>query len=340
MPDRGTANCPSVETLAAFADGRLEPRQRAEVVAHLDGCDECMTQVALAMDVREPEKAAVRTRPRIMAAAAAIIVLVAGAWIWTAVARKRTSSIAQLVALTPRSERLAEPRLSGGFAWAAYRGAARTTSDINDPERMKLAGAAGEIIQRAQRDRSADAQQAAGIAMVLVQQPLAATPYLEAAARAGNEAKAWSDLAAARYAAAAELQRASLYPEALAAADRALRIDTRLPEALFNRALIVERMRLLAEARQAWMKYLEVDASSEWAREARAHLDALPESTSLHRFERDRPRLEQIAAAGDVARIRLLAGLHRAHARAYAETEYLGRWGDAYLRGDAREATR
>ncbi len=62
---------------------------------------------------------------------------------------------------------------------------------------------------------------------------------------------------------------------ALESVNRALQINQTLPEALFNKALVLEKMRLPNEARQAWMKYLDTDSASEWANEAQKHLDQL-----------------------------------------------------------------
>src|SRR6185369_2246867 len=103
-----------------------------------------------------------------------------------------------------------------------------------------------DAIDRADHDRSPRAQHAAGVATLLADDPIKAIDRLhEASERAPNDARMASDLAAAQLAAAESLGRASLYPEALASADRALRIDANLSEALFNRALILERLGLI-----------------------------------------------------------------------------------------------
>ena len=331
-------DCPGPEVLAAFAEGRLDAGRRAAVVAHLDGCEDCMTEVALAMRADARENVA-PARPRrtstIVALAAALAVAVIGLAAWQ---RARRVDVGRLVALAPRSARIVEPRLTGGFAWAAYRGSGRAATEPVDAERLKLVGAAGEVIERAARDTRPEAQHAAGIALVLVEQPVGAIERLEAAASASNDAKAWSDLAAARYAAAADLQRPSLYPSALAAADRALQLDPALPEALFNRALILERLRLADEARRAWTRYLAADPSSPWAEEARARLAERPAPSS--RLERSREQLELAASRGDAAAARGVANQAPEQARPFAETEFLGRWGEAVARGDAAETER
>ncbi|HEV7572863.1 MAG TPA: CHAT domain-containing protein [Thermoanaerobaculia bacterium] len=329
------------ETLAAFAEGRLDAAKRDAVVAHIDHCDDCMNDVALVM----PNAAAESERRRfgrpawLLALAAALVLAIALPVLWRGM--RHDSPTDQLVSLSPRSARVVEPRLTGGFPWAAYHGPMRAAGgSVTDAERLKLGGAAGELMQRAEHDRSAEAQHAAGVAMILVEKPDEAIAKLESAAKASHDAKSWSDLAAARYAAAVQFRRPSLYPEALAASDNALRIDARLPEALFNRALILENMGLISEARKAWQRYLEVDPGSQWANEARTHLSELPNTTGASRWERDQPLLEAAAASGDARKTLTLVDAHRERARLTAEVEYLGRWAEAEQRNDPREAAR
>lgn len=313
------------------------------VLEHIETCSECMAAVLsanaqLGARASRPQSSSVSLGDRrwwLAAAAAALIAIVAVPFLL-----HRNDPIAKLVALAPRSARVVEPRLTGGFTWAEYAGAERATSSAADAQQMKLAGAAGELVEQADRDRDASAQHAAGVAMVLVQRPADGIARLEAAANESKDAKSWSDLAAARYAAASQLGRASLYPAALAATDAALRIDPNLPEALFNRALIIERLGLTDEARRAWQRYLEVDPSSPWANEARTHLADLPRSTSASQFEHDRPLLERAAEQNETSAVHAYVSTHLGRARAYAESEYLGSWGEAVQRGDDREATR
>lgn len=328
---------PEPEALAAFAEGRLDAAARTAVVDHLAVCRACLGDVSLAMTAAEEERGAVKPEEEgarllqgrwyrsrwLYAAAAAIAIALVVPFLRESA---RRSPVESLVALAPRSARAVEPRLSGGFAWAPYHGPARAGEGGIDAAQLKLGGAAGELVERAEHDRSPEAQHAAGVALVLVDKPAEALARLETAARAGKDARIWSDLAAARYAAAVSLGRTSLLPEALAATDAALRIDPRSAEALFNRALILEKLGLSSEARRAWERYLAVDATSEWAKEARARLAELPQSTRSSRFERDQPLLERAAADGDTARVRELTGRYPQQARTFGEAEYLGRW--------------
>jgi len=329
------------ETIAAFAEGRLDPAKRDAVVAHIDRCAECLEDVALVMPSATAELERRRfSRPAwLLAVAAAVVLAVALPFGWR-IARHR-SPTDELVSLSPRSARIVEPRLTGGFPWAAYHGPMRAAGgSVTDAERLKLGGAAGDLMQRAEHDPSADAQHAAGVALVLVEKPDDAIAKLESAATASNDAKAWSDLAAARYAAAVQFRRPSLYPEALAAADDALRIDAKLPEALFNRALILENLGLISEARKAWQRYLEVDPGSQWANEARTHLSQLPATTGSSRWERDQPLLEATAASADARKTLALVDTYRERARRFAEAEYLGRWAEAEQQKNEADATK
>lgn len=63
----------------------------------------------------------------------------------------------------------------------------------------------------------------------------------------------------------------------LAHFERALQLDGSLLDALFNRALALERLKAFGQAQEAWMRYLERDSSSGWAEEARRRLELLDE---------------------------------------------------------------
>lgn len=60
--------------------------------------------------------------------------------------------------------------------------------------------------------------------------------------------------------------------------DRAVGLDPSLTEAYFNRALAYQRMGLWRQAEEGWREYLNRDADSPWADEARSNLKLLEES--------------------------------------------------------------
>lgn len=67
------------------------------------------------------------------------------------------------------------------------------------------------------------------------------------------------------------------FAQSLEHLNRALALNDSLPEALFNRALVYQRMTLMEQAKDSWRKYLEKDSSSPWAEEARRNLKLLEE---------------------------------------------------------------
>ena len=341
MSEMPIPSCPDAETLAAFVEGKLKRQELAAVLAHLDRCPDCRDFMRAANEeVGEAAPGLARSAARFRwwaVAAAVLVALVSIPAFRNFRGPSRAPSVDRLVELAPRSVRVLEPRLSGGFAWAPYRGPVRSSQPNVDSKRLQLTGVAGDLVERADREPSAGTQRDAGVALVLIDEPQQAVDRLrDATARAPNDAKAWSDLAAAQYAMAVQLGRPSVYPEALSAADRALRINGNLAEALFNRALILERLGLTRDARAGWQRYLEVDAASRWAEEARTRLSQLPESTGESQFKRQLPLLEQAAVNGDSARVEELVTAYRQQARTYAEAEHLGVWGES---GDARSLT-
>jgi len=182
MTDEPNASCPAPETLAAFAEGRVSAAERARVVAHLDTCDDCTREVALGMQAVEEENVVRprRWRPWLAAIAAAVVIAI----VVPVVRSFRHSPVDRLVALSPRDARPIEPRLTGGFAWSPYRGSQRESGNISsDPARMKLTGEAGELVQRAETDKGAEAQHDAGVAVVLTDDLAGAIDRLEKAAK-------------------------------------------------------------------------------------------------------------------------------------------------------------
>lgn len=59
--------------------------------------------------------------------------------------------------------------------------------------------------------------------------------------------------------------------------NKALELNSELLDALFNRALVHQEMMLPRQAEEDWQKYLEKDASSQWAAEVKRNLNLLEE---------------------------------------------------------------
>jgi CHAT domain-containing protein len=342
MPDERHP-CPDEETLGAFLDARLDGAERLAVVAHLVTCDRCIAGSEFVSRMRNAEPAAevipIHQWRRQWLIAAAIAVVVAGSsfFVWRGV-NGRETGIPALIAAAPVRYRTVEPRLAG-FRWAAVQRLREEPSTTTDPETLRLGGAAADVLLRAQRDASPEAAHAAGVAELLLQKPGEAAERLRDAAVKEPKAETWNDLAAAYYTDAVREGHAAELPRALAAADQALAIAPDLSEARFNRALILERMGLRAEAAAAWRAYLQRDASSDWAAEARRHLETLQSGSAMSPQAR-LDRLERAAAMHDQATVDALVRSGPQDARAWMETDVLGRWGEAMLAGDTAAAAR
>jgi len=244
--------------------------------------------------------------------------------------RSERDPISELAAASSGVARNLEPRLSGGFAWAPFHPSTGTSS-ID----AKLGEAIGRTLTRGGATPSATARHATGVALLLHANARDAMEELAATARGSTDPAIWSDLAAADHEASLRLDAPQLLADALTAADHALELAPRFPEALFNRALIIEHLGLKDDARDAWQRFLNVD-STRWADEARAHLRTLrPEQPFLVLLdhEYDRVARDPSLAASLVARDPF-------GARGMGATEVLGRWARAVQRGDERDANR
>lgn len=345
MRNTSHATCPDPEVVGAFVEGRLGPTERTEALEHLDHCQRCRNEVAALAGFDGIGRAdPVRSQRSVwwLVAAAALVAVIGATLSWrSGMGPREAVPVAPLVAATaPLEYRLVEARLTGGFAWAEFRGPVRSSTEArNSPARLKLSGAAGEVLERASRDGSARTQHAAALASLLIEDHADAIARLRSVTAAHpSEARAWSDLAAVRDDSAFRFGNPSELPQALADVDRALRIDPQLPEALFNRALIVHRLGMLEEARLAWKRYLEVDAKSRWSREARTRLDVLPVTTDQSLFEKSGAQLEREVAAGDTAAVARFVERFPQLSRAFMEVEMLGRWAESFREKDVAAA--
>lgn len=69
--------------------------------------------------------------------------------------------------------------------------------------------------------------------------------------------------------------RVERYRHAIDSFERAIKIDPFHAKARYSLAVALEKLGRVREAREAWRRYLQIDDSSEWADEARSHLEKL-----------------------------------------------------------------
>jgi CHAT domain-containing protein len=241
------------------------------------------------------------------------------------------ASVRQSIGLTSKaSARLVETRVSGGFAWAPF----RASRPAEPAKRGVFASVFGTTIGMVRGTEAPADRHGLAVADLLAGHPRAALQTLKSEAETSNRPEVWSDLAAVLHETAMRDQAPELLAESLAASDRALALQPQFPEALFNRAIVIEHLGLQEDAREAWEQYLAADSTSDWAAEARKHFAALaPEVAFLDRLDGE---YDRVAANPAVAMA--LTRQDRFSARGMTLKEVLGRWGKAELRHDEHGA--
>jgi CHAT domain-containing protein len=140
-----------------------------------------------------------------------------------------------------------------------------------------------------------------------------------------------------------QLERARLglrpddLPRALAAADRARRLDPSLTEAWFNRALAASALSLTAEAKAAWSEYLKRDSTSAWASEARKRLQELEQPTRADAWIAMEGRLQ---SAFDASTADEAVRTQTTSARRFIEQHLITDWATAVLNGNSDGSAR
>jgi tetratricopeptide (TPR) repeat protein len=291
--DAARMSCPGAGILAAYLDGLLDGAERLRVEEHAADCGPCRGLLAAASRIgaalelgqggacgsSSPRTARFRlTRRSAVAglAAAAGIVLVA-ALPWKAIVGGRDSRQAQLADLVDAvgAHRLIEPRLTGGFLPGPLASVTRGPGDPLDVP-AGVRAAAAELEQAAQEKPSPMARAYLATAEAMLGRGARAVALLEQAARdVPDSAEVWSDLAAARLAVAGTSGDRSAAEAALEAADRALTLSPSLAEALYNRALALEALGRMAEARRAWERCAATESDPGWSKDARRRAQAL-----------------------------------------------------------------
>ncbi|MBV9497706.1 MAG: CHAT domain-containing protein [Acidobacteria bacterium] len=141
--------------------------------------------------------------------------------------------------------------------------------------------------------------------------------FARAASEAPTNAEILSDLAASEIA----LGR---YLDAAEHAGLARELDPTLPAAAFNWALAMEKVANRPAAIAGWQRYLQIDAASGWAAEARQHVAQL----QAPRFDWPTEKLGLVAGAS-AATIRRLVERYPQHARTRIQNILLPEWAES-----------
>jgi tetratricopeptide (TPR) repeat protein len=265
---------PEAEDLGRFVEGTLDDPERAAIVQHIADCDDCRILVVDAAEFTEPAKT--ESHNWWMGIAAAVVVAVSVASLWYVSQNPLAPMIAASAKLPARPM---EARLAG-FSYVPLNRMRGPRENADDIPSLQLDREIGALLER--RGDDAKTLHAKGIAHLLAawratdadesrsERTNAVTLLQAAADRVPDSAAYQTDLAAALLATNDDKNR----DPALAHLKKALAIDPRNPEALFNHALALRESNP-KEAIAAFQRYLTVDPSSPWATEAKTNLELL-----------------------------------------------------------------
>jgi tetratricopeptide (TPR) repeat protein len=300
---RGDA-CPPAAEWASLAAGLLEPGRQGELLAHACDCDSCGAllhavvedftgeasgeerQSLEALDSSKlgwrykmaRQMAAASSQGRLipmritpwLARAAAVLVAVGAGWLgWN---RWVTDDPARLMAKAYTQQRPFEFRIAG--AENAPVRVERGAADSRFKRPQALIEAEAKIARKLENDpANVRWLQLRARAELLARDPDAAIATLERAqAQKPGDPDLWADLGVA-YALSAETQnRAADYARAAQILVRSLEAKPDNAVAVFNLALVYQRMNLYADSERQWRRYLELDAAGAWRLEAQTRL--------------------------------------------------------------------
>ena len=302
-----TPSCPPVEDWAALAAGLAAAERSDELLAHAAGCDVCGARLRAVMEdfsseLTEAESTLLRGlasaepawqrqvaekmahasgRGRVvvmplrswLARAAAVIVAVGAGWMgWN---QWMAAGPAHLLASAYTDQRPFDYRIPGAD-YAAARPQRRGGGPAA-PLPQALLDARAKIAYQLEKDpASVKWLDLSARAEMLELDADAAIAALERSLRQKpGDAAALADLGMA-YALRGDAQnRAADYQRAVDYLGRAIEARPDFVEAVFNRALVYERMSLYDDAARQWQRYLDLDKAGAWHDEARRRRDEL-----------------------------------------------------------------
>jgi CHAT domain-containing protein len=286
-----------------------------------------------------------------MAIAVMLVLLMLG---YGYAARGNSSPIERLVS-TLEAERYTTGRLTGQRAWQACVPLDTTliVPRVRCGPRLELGSRRVRRIEKAARQARSAARPATStiqlradalLELRFADTTLAASnravEHLEHALRlTPGDAGILNELAVAWLAIGEHTQELGPMVRALDAVERAFAADSLRPEILFNRALIQQRLYLIASAARSWSRYLAVERDPDWRAEAQAHarlVAQVPSTVSWDSLLTLPPlQMDSATRAAIAARVR-----RSPQAARDSSFVLLGAWGRAVLSDSAALAAR
>lgn len=227
-------------------------------------------------------------------------------------------------------QRLAEGRLVGGF------GVTSTASFSIPPAlRQQASEIARDLSKVLDQHPSAGDWADLGVLYLVDGKLIAAISALEKASTLEpHNVSVLSDLGVVYIENAIRNHRTNHLLRGLEVVNRALALAPTKREALFTRAVALEKLNMFKQAELAWSKYLLVENSSNWLEEGRLRLNKLQEMLDLKRHDDQGRELEKAIKRKDIRALELFVDDHYRQARIAFETQFLGEWIEAALKND------
>jgi len=238
--------------------------------------------------------------------------------------------------------RLLRARVTGGFAHRRYE-ATRGPNDPNGVDESQRIALLSELNQEARsHQRAATRHNLGRLFMLHGDLGPAEQQFLLALEERPQDAGLRADLGALYYERSRKKDHEDreLLDKAAEYSSNAVDLDSKLPEAWFNRALCYERMNLFLQAESDWNRYLTLDGNSAWAEEAREHLNKLRErATRLEKQEQNvQAEFRAAEIAGDEVKMRELVARHFAPMQNLAMDQLFDQYLKAAIAGEKRQA--
>ena len=278
------------ELINDFVFGRLNETDSADFAKTLENNAERRGKIALTNAIKE--KAAAQnvaekeTKPSffesikaffqkpVYIGAFAVLLIGIFALLWFVLSRQNTNELAKLKSIYNK-ERPLESRISE-FDYAPL---AVTRGAAEEREKNKLRIIENNLLTAVEKNPNAQNHHALGVFYLTQRKFGEAIAELEKAVKLDEkDAKARNDLGSVYF------EKAKTEPnekklETLAKSfenfSKAFESDPHLLAALFNKSLCLQELRLYNQAKESWNLYLEKDANSGWANEARKNLERL-----------------------------------------------------------------
>lgn len=273
-----------------YADGNLEPAERERFEKRFQASEKNRQKVKFARALRKYARAEERApetenKPRFrdalrsfffapvpIALAVLAIAAVIGFFVW----KNSSNNSEVLIALNKafKDNRPTEARISGLDYAPRIEGTRGDNKDAN----LNLVSARSRAVEAVLKNESAENLHELGrVYLAEGNYEEAVRQFEKALGKNSGIAAIHNDLGVALMEKGRQKEEGSLelFANANAEIEKAIELDKNLTEAYFNRALVIEALKLPNQAKEAWENYLKLDSASQWANEAREHLRKL-----------------------------------------------------------------